>query len=135
MAANVVDLPEPVGPVINAKPWSRSARFATDWGSFSYCKDLLGNDPKNCAGTIALYEVIRAKSADPWQGVGIIEVSFGNEGIPLLHRGDFLQHLPQLLVGDNGPGVDQLERAIPSHSWLEPRRQVQIGAAVVLDIV
>jgi hypothetical protein len=63
MAASVVDLPEPVGPVTRTRPFSPERQRLHDLGKAELLErpDLRGNDPENGAFAVPLVEHIHAE--------------------------------------------------------------------------
>ena len=67
IAASVVDLPLPVGPVTSTRPRGRSASVASTGGRPSSPKraDLFGNQPVDGADRAALVEHVAAEARQP----------------------------------------------------------------------
>ena len=86
IAASVVDLPEPVGPVTSTRPRGRSARNLHTFGrpSSSMRRDLQRDDAEDRAHRVALLEDVGAEARQARDAVREVELELGLEAAALL---------------------------------------------------
>ena len=77
IAASVVDLPEPVGPVTSTSPCCRWARPSIALRQVELLErhDRLGDDAEDRAGAVLLAQEVGAEARHPLEAVGEVEVA------------------------------------------------------------
>ena len=86
IAASVVDLPEPVGPVTSTSPRGRSARYRQTFGRprSSIVGISMRDDAEDGAHRVALLEDVGAEARHARDAVGEVELELGLEAPALL---------------------------------------------------
>src|SRR5262249_16584041 len=94
----------------------------------------LGHDPEHRGGAVLLREVVGAEARDAGDRVGEVEVARGLVVAPLLGARDLGEHRPQRGVVERGLAGDLLDVAAPAHARHRAGGEVQVGAAVLLEL-
>ena len=99
IAASVVDLPEPVGPVTSTSPRGRSARYLQTFGQAQllHRRDRERDDAEDRAHRVALLEDVRAEARHARDAVGEVELELGLEAPALLLGEQGQDHLLRVL--------------------------------------
>ena len=86
MAASVVDLPEPVGPVMSTSPWGRVSRGAVEAGQADVlgCGDLGGDEPQRQRRAVELVEGVGSESSLVGPGEGEVELALAGDLLALV---------------------------------------------------
>ena len=132
MAASVVDLPEPVGPVTSTMPRGFSARSPKILGalSCSSVRILRGNGPEHGAGAAVLVEGVdaEARQAVDLEGEVDLQELFVVLALGVVH--DVVHHGVHLLVVQR-LDVDAPHVAVHPDHGRQAGRQVQVGCLVL----
>ena len=126
IAASVVDLPEPVGPVTSTRPRGRSARYLQTFGRLQvlHRRDLQRDDAEDGAHRVALLEDVRAEARHARDAVGEVELEFGLEARALLLGEQVEDHLLRVLRRE--------QRLRPRSATISPRSRMPGGLPTVM---
>ena len=131
IAASVVDLPEPVGPVTRTRPRGYSARLCSDVREAELLErlDLLRDQPEGRADSLALVVDVDAEARDARHRVREVELALQLEVLLLLAREDPVQERTRVVRGERLEALSA--RNVPAHA--ERRRasdrDMQVGGA------
>ena len=132
MAASVVDLPEPVGPVTTTRPRCSMAEFLQHGGQrrvelleILERKHLARNLAEHGGDAVLLVEEIGAEAGDVRDFVAEIHVAGFLEDLDLVLRRDFVEHRLELVVLERRM-IHALQFAVDAQHGVVARRQVQV---------
>ena len=132
IAASVVDLPEPVGPVTSTMPRGLSASSAKILGalSCSSVRILRRNGPEHRAGAAVLVEGVDAKARQAVDLEREVALQRFLVGLALRVVHDVVHHGVHLLVVER-VDVDAAHVAVHADHRRQAGRQVQVGSLVL----
>ena len=127
IAASVVDLPEPVGPVIRTRPAGMCDEGLQDLGQAELgdLGDLEGDPPEDGGDRAALDVEVGAEAGDARHAVADVDRLVLLELLPLGGRQDAEQHLFEVL-GLERLGVDRDELSLDPQEGRAHRLQVEV---------
>ena len=130
IAASVVDLPLPVGPVTSTRPRGRSASVAMTGGSAELVErlDLLGDDAVDGRDGAALVEHVAAEAREAADAEREVELQRLLEAL-LLRVGQHAVGQRLRLGRPERRQVERLQLAVHADLRRRLRRQVQVGSA------
>ena len=132
IAASVVDLPEPVGPVTSTRPRGYLAISAKIFGAVQLLEreHLRGNRPEHGARAAVLVERVHAEAREVRDLEGEVDLQrfFVNLALRVVH--DVVHHPVHVLVLEVGH-VDAAHVAVHADHRRQARRQVQVGGLVL----
>ena len=101
IAASVVDLPEPVGPVTSTRPRGRSGELVQAVGQPELLEraDLVRDQAERGADGVALEEHVDAEARDAGDGVRDVDLPLDLEPLLLLGREDPVEQLAGVVGG------------------------------------
>ena len=125
IAASVVDLPEPVGPVTSTRPRGFSASSCSDVGQAELLErlDLVRDQAERGAERLALEEDVDAEARDARDRVREVDLAVDLEPLLLLGREDAVEQVARLLGVSGGT---------PSRRCRWPRMRTTGGEPTVM---
>jgi len=131
MAARVVDLPEPVGPVTSTTPRGcRPARRNLRRLEILQRQYLGGNGPHHRRRAAVLHEGVDAEARQAGNGEGEVALQVFFVGLALAVVHDVVDHAVDVLVV-HGRQVDAAHVAVHADHGRQTRGQVQVGGLVL----
>jgi hypothetical protein len=122
--AIVVDLPDPVGPVINTRPRVRWAKSSTTSGSpRSSSLGIEYGMTRNAAVDV------QPEPADSVDRVGGVQLGIAREALPLLVTQGGADQLEGVLGAEDRPARESVQRAVQPHGRCDTDREVEVGTA------
>ena len=131
MAASVVDLPEPVGPVTSTRPRGLSDRSPKSWGvELLQRQDLAGNGPEHGRRAAVLVEGVNPKARQAVNLEGEVDLQELLVGLALRVAHDVVHHAVHRLVVQC-VNIDTAYVTVHADHRRQARGQVQIGSLVL----
>ena len=136
IAASVVDLPEPVGPVTSTRPRLRSVKLSITSGMPSDSRDLISHGIIRMHGAerLALLEDVDAEPGVTGDRVREVELEVLLERLPLALGHHAVQRGLQLLGGQRGVTREDLHLAADPDGGRGAEGQVEVGATGLEDV-
>ena len=135
IAASVVDLPEPVGPVTTHEAALESREVHDDGREpeLVHVLDLERDHPEDGAHGVALQEHVHAEAGPSRERVRHVQLELLLEPLPQLLRQDRVDHALQRSRRERRVVARRLELTVDPHHRRGARREVQVGASLLQE--
>ena len=137
MAASVVDLPEPVGPVTSTRPCAQLGQLGDRRRQRQLVErdDLLGDHAEHRAGAVLLHEVVRAEARHALEAVREVDVArLDSNSFQWRSDATGCSSSRTFASSSARPVGHGHELAVHAHARLHARGEVQVGAALILQM-